>query len=148
MTISITPNTLPQATRYVSFSQTITANGDAGETITSVGIANTVALDPGITITNGVSSATISGTYSKGQFFGDDALYNLGVANQTPIELFDIASIPANVNLYYVTSTPSNVTINYNVIVGSSSGTQSFTVSQTLINGYESIRSFVANYYP
>ena len=148
MTVTITPTTLPDATRFVTFSQTITANGDSGETIVSVGISNTVVLDSGLTITNGVSSATLSGSYNGGPAFGDDVIYNLGVANQTPIELYDISLVPPNENMYSVKSTSTNLTINYNVVVVyDTNQTETFPISQTVINNYESVRSFVANYY-
>ncbi len=154
MTISIvvspgTPTEILSTTRVLkTVNATITATGDGGETIQSV-LVELEENEPGVTIVNGITSSSISGTYIDP--FEDSFTYvERGSSNliETPKTVIGTENLPPNKDFFILSQDTREESIrHYNVTVISNTGSNSFEVTHSISNEFEGIRSFVDNYY-
>lgn len=115
MSITLSTQQLTAVTRDTSFSQTISATGDAGEAINSISISGT-NVDAGITL----NGATISGQYIN-QFTDDVYYVTKGSSDllETPTVVTGTANVPVNKDLIKFDADSTNfITKTYSVLVG------------------------------
>lgn len=132
-----------------SVNATITASTDnMAEIIESV-TATLEENEPQITISGGVTSVTIFGTYIDP--FEDSFTYvEKGSSDliEEPKIVIGVANMPPNKDFYNLSQDTREESIrNYKVIVTTDLTTQQFNVTHAIYNEWEGIRSFVANYY-
>lgn len=136
-----------RATRTVN--ATITAvSDDISETIETVS-ATLEQSEPGVTITNGVSSVSITGKYIDP--FDDVFTYvEKGSSDliETPKVVVSVRNMPPNKEFYNLDQDTRAESIrNYTVRIKTNMSTYTFSVTHTIYNEWEGIRSFVADYY-
>ena len=139
---------VPTTRTLKTVNATITATGDGGETIQSV-LVELQENEPGVTIVNGITSSSISGTYADP--FEDSFTYvERGSSDliETPKTVIGTENMPPNKDFYMLSQDTREQSIrHYNVTVISSGGSNSFEVTHPIYNEWEGIRSFVDNYY-
>ena len=152
MTISVDKTTFTTLTRpNFTVSETVIASTDdaSSETINSVS-AVVNQTESNITITGGSTSVAVSGSY--GNPFTDTFTYvNAGSSNllMTPITVTGQDNVPADQIFFELSqdtsataSSPYTVTVTYNTSL-----TETFTVTQTINNEFDAIKTFVSEYY-
>lgn len=160
MPVEITPNDqLPSVVRLQSFSTTVSASvvsgGEGGgeeesATVISVTAEMVGGKDPGINITAGESSVTISGKHVSG--FSDILTYvDKGQSDktQTPKTVVGIENMPPGQNLFDLNQDKKqSLDREFIITVNLSDETStSFTLKQTVQNDLESIKSFMGSYF-
>jgi hypothetical protein len=157
MAVEISPDEeLPSVLRLKDFSTTISAaivegeEGGESETITSVTAQLVGSADPGIVITPGPTSVTISGKHVTG--FQDILTYvDKGQSDktQTPKSVTGIENMPAGQNLFDLNQDKKQSLDRQFLIIVTldDDSVQSFTLKQTVINDLESMRSFMGGYF-
>ena len=166
MAVEISPaDELPSVTRLRDFSATISASiveeggGEEGEgegppapTVTIVSVTAEIVggSDPGIVITPGSTSVTISGKHLSG--FQDILTYvDKGQSDktQTPKSVTGIENMPAGQNLFDLNQDKKQSLDRQFLITVTldDDSAQSFTLKQTVLNDLESIKSFMGNYF-
>ena len=128
---------------------TITASSDdVLETIESV-TAVIEENEPGVTITGGITSVSIVGTYIDP--FEDSFTYvTRGSSNliEEPKTVIGVANMPPNQDYYSLSQDTREESIrNYRVTVTTDLTTELFLITHAIYNEWEGMRSFVANYY-
>ena len=127
---------------------TITATADAGEIIESVSASLNVS-EPNIVITDGEESVTIIGTYLD-PFLDTFRYVSKGSSNllESPSTAIGVANMPPNKDLYELDQDRRQDTTKYfTITVVSDLGTETFNVTQKILNDLEGIRSFMETYY-
>jgi hypothetical protein len=133
---------------------TITALGDEMESNIIVSASSTGISEPGITVTSGPILATIIGKYVD-PFLDTFKYVSKGSSDkiESPTIIVGVQNMPSKKELYdlnqdtrqFETKT-YQITVNYDdeFLVP---GTETFTVTQKILNDLESIRSFIDTYY-
>jgi hypothetical protein len=143
---SVNPSILTPVVSGESFTVTVNVEPDMFEIISSVsGSLSGNPLEPGITVTSGTSSVTISG---KHEFtFTDTFKYTEPGESDlttTPTIVVSRGNVPPSKNLFELSQDQrKSETRTYNIIVN---GSSTFTVTQEILNPLEAMRSFMANY--
>lgn len=153
MPVEITPNDeLPSVIRLKNFSATVSASitEEEGGQIVSVTAQLVGSDDPGISISSGSTSVTISGKHVSG--FSDILTYvDKGQSDktQTPKTVTGIENMPAGQNLFDLNQDKKqSLDRQYLITVTlDDDSTQTFTIKQTVQNDLESIRSFMGSYF-
>jgi hypothetical protein len=150
-----TPTEIQSTTRSVrEVNATITASGDEMESNIIVIASSTGVSEPGITITSGPILATIVGKYAD-PFLDTFKYVNKGSSNkiETPTTVVGVQNMPPKKELFDLNQDTRlselktyQITVNYDdeFLVP---GTETFTVTQKILNDLESIRSFIDTYY-
>jgi len=159
MAISITvspvgnaPTEIQETSRSVrAVNATITASSsDMLDVINSVTATLSGISEPGITITPGNTSVSIVGTYAD-PFSDVFTFVSKGSSTklETPSTAIGTENMPAGRELYnlnqdltQIATKTFSVTVTFNTI-----STQTFTVTQDILNELEGIRSFMDTYY-
>jgi hypothetical protein len=145
---------LPPVTRDVNFSNTISASGDAGETIISV-TASLVGdpLEPTVSFNNTATSSTLSGQFKNG--FTDIFQY-VSKGSSTAIEIPTVVvgqeNVPPDQDLFdlnqdknqFINRTIS-VTVAYEDL--GTPGTYTATLTQSVFNNLDAMKEFMGNYF-
>jgi hypothetical protein len=143
---SANPSILNPVVVGESFTATVTIEPDMFEIISSVsGSLLGSPLEPGITVTGGTSTVTISG---KHEFtFTDIFKYTEpgeSDLSTTPTTVVSRGNVPPSKNLFELSQDQrKSETRTYNIIVN---GSSTLTVTQEVLNPLEAMRSFMANY--
>jgi hypothetical protein len=143
---SANPSNLSPVVIGELFTATINVEPDMFETISSVsGSLSGSPLEPGITVTSGSSTVTISG---KHQFtFTDIFKYTEPGESDlttTPTTVVSRGNVPPNKNLFELSQDRRKSQIRtYTIIVN---GSSTLTVTQEVLNPLEAMRQFMANY--
>lgn len=143
---SASPSTLNPVTIGETFTATVTVVPDMLETISSVtGSLSGSPAEPGITITSGTTSVTITG---KHEFtFTDRFKYTEPGESDlttTPTEVVGRGNVPPSKNLFELNQDGRNSEIRtYTLIVN---GNTTLSVTQQVLNPLEAMRQFMANY--
>jgi len=150
-----TPTEIQSTTRSVrEVNATITASGDEMESNIIVSASSTGVSEPGITITSGPILATIVGKYAD-PFLDTFKYVSEGSSNkiETPTTVVGVQNMPPKKELFDLNQDTRlselktyQITVNYDdeFLVP---GTETFTVTQKILNDLESIRSFIDTYY-
>lgn len=121
---------------------------DVSETIESV-TATLGESEPGVVITNGVSSVSIVGKYVDP--FEDIFTYvEKGSSDliETPKEVISVRNMPPNKDFYNLDQDTRAESIrNYTIRVKTNMSSYNFGVTHTIYNEWEGLRTFVADYY-
>jgi len=145
---------LPSVTRDVAFSTTVSATGDAGETILSVS-AELVGepLEPLVNIFNSESSSTLSGQFKNGFV---DVFQYVSKGSSAKIEIPTVVigqeNVPLNQDLFdlnqdknqFINRTVS-VTVEYEDM--GAPGTFSATLTQLVYNNLDAMKDFMGGYF-
>jgi hypothetical protein len=158
MAVEISPDEeLPSVLRLKDFSATVSATiaegeegGEESATIVSVTAQLVGSSDPGIVITPGSTSVTISGKHITG--FQDILTYvDKGQSDKTqaPKSVSGIENMPAGQNLFDLNQDKKQSLDRQFLITVTldDDSAQSFTLKQTVINDLESMRSFMGSYF-
>jgi len=143
---SASPSVLTPVLIGQNFSQTVSIVPDQFESISSVsGSLSGSPAEPGITVTNGTSSVTISG---KHEFtFTDTFRYTepgQSDLTTTPTTVISRGNVPPSKNLFELNQDQrQSQTRTYTLIVN---GSSTLTVTQEVLNPLEAMRQFMANY--
>ena len=134
---------LPSVLIGDSFSVTVSIIPGPLEVISSVsGSLAGLPLEPGITITSGTSSVTISGKHQN--TFTDVFTYAEPGRSDLVSSVTGRGNVPPNKNLYDLNQDKrKSETRTYNLLVN---GSISLTVTQEVLNALETMRQFMANY--
>lgn len=133
---------------------TITASGDAMESNIVVSASLTGVSQPGITITPGPILVTIVGKYVD-PFLDTFKYVNKGSSDkvETPTTVVGVQNVPPKKELFDLSQDTRlselktyEITVNYDDEF-LAPGTETFTVTQKIINDLEGIRSFMDTYY-
>ena len=150
-----TPTEIQSTIRSVrEVNATITASGDETETNIIVSASLTGVSQPDITITSGPILVTIIGKYVD-SFLDTFKYVNKGSSDkiETPTTVVGVQNMPPKKELFDLNQDTRlfelktyQITVNYDdeFLVP---GTETFTVTQQIINDLEGIRSFVDTYY-
>ncbi len=150
-----TPTEIQSTTRSVrEVNATITASGDEMESNIIVSASSTGVSEPGITITSGPILATIVGKFAD-PFLDTFKYVSKGSSNkiETPTTVVGVQNMPPKKELFDLNQDTRlsklktyQITVNYDdeFLVP---GTETFTVTQKILNDLESIRSFIDTYY-
>ncbi len=137
------PSVLNPVSIGENFTATVTIVPDMFETISSVsGSLNGNPIEPGITITGGTSTVTISGKHEL--TFTD--IFNYTEPGETdPVKtVISRGNMPPDKNLFELSQDQrKSETRTYTLVVN---GSSTLTVTQEVLNPLEAIRSFMANY--
>jgi len=149
------PTEIQSTTRSVrTINATITASGDEMESNIIVSASSTGISEPGITVTSGSILATIIGKYVD-PFLDTFKYVSKGSSNkiETPTIVVGVQNVPSKKELYDLTQdTRQFETKTYQITVNYEDeflvlGTETFTVTQKIMNDLEGIRSFMDTYY-
>lgn len=146
---TISPTVLTAVDFNQTFSQTVNVNPGMSETITSV-TATLVGspLEPNINISVNANVVTISGKYTA--TFTDEFSYLEPGAtglNLTPNVVVGLFNMPPDKNLFKLDQdTRQSETRTYNIVVNSSSGSNTIPITQLVLNTLESMRLFMDTY--
>jgi hypothetical protein len=146
---TISPTVLTAVDFNQTFSQTVNVNPDMSETITSV-TATLVGspLEPDISISINANVVTISGKYTA--TFTDEFSYLEPGAtgpNLTPTVVTGLVNMPPDKNLFKLDQdSRESETRTYNIVVNSSSGSNTIPITQLVLNTLESMRLFMDTY--
>jgi hypothetical protein len=150
-----TPTEIQSTTRSVrDVNAPITASGDEMESNIIVIASSTGVSEHGITITSGPILATIVGKYAD-PFLDTFKYVSKGSSNkiETPTTVVGVQNMPPKKELFDLNQDTRlselktyQITVNYDdeFLVP---GTETFTVTQKILNDLESIRSFIDTYY-
>ena len=150
-----TPTEIQSTIRSVrEVNATITASGDETETNIIVSASLTGVSQPDITITSGPILVTIIGKYVD-SFLDTFKYVNKGSSDkiETPTTVVGVQNVPPTKELFDLSQDTRLfelktylITVNYDdaLLVP---GTETFTVTQQIINDLEGIRSFMDTYY-
>jgi hypothetical protein len=147
MPVSINPVMLSPVTRGEDFSFSIEVIAETPTTINSITCILLNSTDP-ITITTTLTSINVAGKYISGW---DDIFTYVDAGQsdktQTPISVTGINNLPDSKNLFNLSQdTTDSVIREYSITVNSNEGVQTFSLTQTVNNNLELIRSFMDNY--
>jgi hypothetical protein len=153
MALEISPNDiLPTVVRLKEFSATVNAVLTEEESfdIISVSAELSQGIDPGLKFTSGTDSVVISGKHVSG--FVDILTYvdnGQSDKTQTPKKVTGIENMPPDQNLFDLNQDGNqSIERSFKITVKLSNDTeQIFTLTQTVENDLESIRSFMGSYY-
>jgi hypothetical protein len=146
---TISPTVLTAVDFNQTFSQTVNVNPDMSETITSV-TATLVGspLEPDISISVNANVVTISGKYTA--TFTDEFSYLEPGAtgpDLTPTVVIGLVNMPPDKNLFKLDQdSRESETRTYNIVVNSSSGSNTIPITQLVLNTLESMRLFMDTY--
>lgn len=162
ITLNYDPD-LPAVTRDTNFSYTFMATGDDGETIDDYVITtdiedSTVYLDQQGTVSGKWSAAFSDKIYyvDKGSSTNLDDSYNFSPLSSRHVEptiVIGTNNVPENKDIVaFLNDTREKVTVTYTVVVeytneDSSTGTETFTVTQDVNNSFDAAKTWIQNYY-
>ena len=140
------PSVLSPVTVGETFTVTVTVVPGQYETVSSVtGSLSGTPLEPGITVTGGSTSITISGKHQN--TFTDIFQYTEPGQSDltvTPTTVTGRGNVPSDKNLFDLNQDKRKSEIRtYNLVVN---GNTTLTVTQEVLNPLESMRQFMANY--
>ncbi len=146
---TISPTVLTAVDFNQTFSQTVNVNPGMLETITSVTATLVGApLEPNISISVNANVVTISGKYMA--TFTDEFSYlepgATGVG-LTPTVVTGLFNMPPDKNLFKLDQdSRQSETRTYNIVVNSSSGSNTIPITQLVLNTLETMRLFMDTY--